>query len=71
MFTVKGYLKVEAWPGEEWAPVHVTYDPAQTDEDAIKQAIVEPYYEVAGDWWRMSPFSIAGYDPLAEIPPSP
>ncbi len=39
--------------------------------DSIKQAIVEPYYEVAGDRWRMSPFAIAGYDPLAEIPPTP
>ncbi len=71
MFAVPGYVKVQAWPGGEPAQVHVTYDPSQTDENRIRQAIVEPYYEVAGDRWRMSPFAITGYDPLAEIPPGP
>ena len=71
MFTVRGYLKVAAWPGDQWAQVHVIYDPSQTDENRIRQAIVEPYYEVAGDRWRMSPFAITGYDPLADIPPAP
>ncbi len=71
MFAVPGYVKVEAWPGPDWAQVHVSYDPSRADENRIKQALVEPYYEVAGDRWRMSPFAIAGYDPLAEIPPAP
>ena len=71
MFAVPGYLKVEAWPGPESAPVRVTYDPAQIDETRIRQAIVEPYYEIANEKWRMSPFAIEGYDPLAEIPLAP
>jgi hypothetical protein len=71
MFAVPGYLKVEAWPGPASAPVRVTYDPAQTDETCIRQAIVEPYYEIANEKWRMSPFAIEGYDPLAEIPLAP
>jgi hypothetical protein len=68
---VPGYWRIAAWPGEGLAQVHVTYDPTQTDETRIKQAIVEPYYEVAGENWRMSPFAIEGYDPLAEISPVP
>jgi polyferredoxin len=64
LFCVLGYLKIEAWPGPGWSKVRVTFDPAQTSEDAIRQAIVEPYYDVTNDRWRMSPFQIEGYDPL-------
>jgi len=64
MFEVPGYLKVEAWPDPNLAAVHVTYDPTQTDDEAIKQAITEPYYDVLADRWRMPPFRIEGYDPL-------
>jgi len=67
MFAVPGYLKVEAWPGPGAAQVRVTYDPAQAGETFIQQAITEPYYEIAGEQWRMSPFAVEGYDPLAEI----
>jgi hypothetical protein len=42
----------------------VAYDPSLTNELAIKRAITEPYYDVAADFWRMSPFRIEGYDPL-------
>ena len=66
MFEVPGYLKIEAWPGPEAGDVRVTYDPALADEARIQQAIMEPYYEVAGERWRMSPFGVEGYDPLAE-----
>jgi hypothetical protein len=45
--------------------VDVTFDPTVTDEDAIKQAITEPYYDAVADFWRNSPFRIEGYDPLA------
>jgi ferredoxin len=64
MFEVPGYLKVEAWPDPALADVHITYDPSQTSDEAIKQAITEPYYDVIGDRWRMSPFQIEAYDPL-------
>lgn len=63
-FLVPGYLKVEAWPDPGTADVRVTYDPAQTDAAAIKRAVTEPYYDVLADYWRMSPFSIEGYDAL-------
>ncbi len=61
---VPGYLKIEAWPGPGAAEVHVTYDPAQANEAAIKEAITEPYYDLVADVWRPSPFEIVGYDPL-------
>jgi len=65
LYAVPGYFKVEAWPGPGQAQVDVTFDPALTDENAIKQAITEPYYDAAADFWRASPFGIEGYDPLA------
>lgn len=67
IFAIPGYLRVEAWPAPVVGQVRVTYDPAQTDQTRIQQAIMEPYFEVLNDHWRMSPFGIEGYDPLAEI----
>jgi len=61
-FEIPGYLLVEAWPGPGYVPVRITYDPSQTDEDAIREAITEPYFD--GEIWRSSPFLIEGYDPL-------
>ncbi len=61
-FEIPGYLLVEAWPGPGYVPVRITYDPSQTDEDAIREAITEPYFD--GEIWRSSPFQIEGYDPL-------
>jgi hypothetical protein len=61
-YAIPGYLKIEAWPGPGAVPVHITYDPQQTDETGIKEAITEPYFD--GDIWRPSPFAIEGYDPL-------
>ena len=65
VYEIPGYFKVEAWPDPEIADVRVTYDPAQADATTIKLAIAEPYYDAVADYWRMSPFSIEGYDPLA------
>jgi ferredoxin len=65
MYEIPGYFKVEAWPGAGLAEVDVTYDPTVTDEDSIKRAITEPYYDAVADFWRSSPFRIEGYDPLA------
>jgi hypothetical protein len=68
LFALQGFLRVEAWPGRNASRVRVVYDPDRCDGEQIKQAITEPYYEVASDHWRMSPFTIAGYDPLAALP---
>ena len=65
LYQLPGYFKLEAWPGPGVADIRVSYDPRQTDAAAVKQAITEPYYDVLGDRWRMSPFVIEGYDPLA------
>jgi len=65
LYEIPGYFKVEAWPGPGAADVHVTYDPSLTGEEAIKQAITEPYYDLLADYWRNSPFRIQGYDPLS------
>lgn len=64
MYQVPGYMRLEAWPGPGVARVRVAYDPAETDEAAIKTAITEPYYDAVADQWRMSPFNIVGYDPF-------
>ncbi len=65
LYEIPGYFKVEAWPAPEVADVRVTYDPTQADAATIKLAIAEPYYDATADYWRMSPFSIEGYDLLA------
>ena len=61
---VYGFLRIAAWPGPGWARVQITYDPAQTDETAIKQAITNPLFEPENNFVRSSPFQIEGYDPL-------
>ncbi|MCU0875343.1 MAG: 4Fe-4S binding protein [Pirellulaceae bacterium] len=71
MFQVPGYLRVEAWPGPTAAHLHIRYDPSQTNELAIQQAITEPYFETDSGNWRPSPFRIAGYDPLGLAAPLP
>jgi hypothetical protein len=63
-FSIPGYLKVEAWPGPGFADVRLTFDPQRIGEEAIRQAVTEPYYDVLADRWRPSPFAIEGYDPL-------
>jgi ferredoxin len=65
LYELPGYLKLEAWPSPGSVKIRVTYDPTQTDEQTIKQAITEPYYELDADAWRDSPFTIPGHDPLA------
>jgi hypothetical protein len=53
-----GYVKLDAWPGPDPAAVHITYDPAKTNEATIRQAITEPYFELEGAFFRASPFEI-------------
>ncbi len=64
VYSIPGYLKIEAWPDPRQAKVHITWDPEQVDKQAIYDAIVEPYYDSVDDRWRNSPFEIEGYDPL-------
>jgi ferredoxin len=65
-FEIRGYLKLEAWPGPGAARARITYDPARCDESAIKQAITEPYYDAVQAFWRFSPFEVEGYDPIGD-----
>ncbi len=62
IFAPAGYLRLEAWPGPGAAKARITYDPSQCDENTLRQAIVEPYYDAYGAVWRLSPFMISGYD---------
>ena len=58
-----GYYRLEAWPAPDRAVVRISYDSTCTDEDAIRLAIAEPYFDVAANRWWMSPFVIEGYTP--------
>ncbi|HOW70471.1 MAG TPA: 4Fe-4S binding protein [Phycisphaerae bacterium] len=64
ILALPGYLKVQAWPGPGVARVRVIYDPEQANEESIKQAIVEPYFDAVSDTWDASPFTVVGFDPL-------
>ncbi len=55
-----GYYKLEAWPDPITAVVRISYDPACADENSFKQAITEPYYDMAADRWWQSPFVVRG-----------
>jgi len=62
------YFKLEAWPGPGAARARISYDPAETDEEALKRSVTEPYFQAHADTvaarWFHSPFRIEGYDPL-------
>jgi Pyruvate/2-oxoacid:ferredoxin oxidoreductase delta subunit len=61
---VPGYFKFEAWPDPVIAEVRIRFDPRLTNEETIKRAIIEPFYDAAKDQLWTSPFMIEGYDPL-------
>ena len=63
-FAVPGYVKLEAWPGPGAAPARITYDSSLSDDEAIRQAVTEPYFDALEAIWRPSPFEIEGYDSL-------
>lgn len=63
VFELGDYLKLEAWPDPGKARIRITYDPAKTDVDAIKEAIVTPIFEELENFERESPFEIEGYAP--------
>jgi len=64
LLEVPGYVRIEAWPAPGTARVRIVYDPAAADEEQIKGAIVEPYFDGVANFWRVPPFKIVGYDPL-------
>ncbi len=61
---VAGPLRLEAWPAPGTGEARIAYDPAVTDVDAIRAALSEPVMDPVAGIFRMSPFRIAGYDPL-------
>jgi ferredoxin len=61
--TAPGYYKLEAWPNPRTAVVRLSYDPTCADEETLKRAITEPYFDVATNRWWLSPFVIEGYVP--------
>ena len=64
MAQIQGYLKLHAWPSPGYAKVSISYNPSLADEEEIKEAITEPYYDNVQHVWRNSPFEIKGYDSL-------
>ncbi len=60
-----GHLALDAWPEPGTGRARISYDPALVDEDAIRSAITEPYFEPDWQSFRHSPFQIVGYDPFA------
>jgi len=67
-FALPGYVRVEAWPGPDPAVARVTFDPAVTTAEAVRQAISAPYFDHTGNLWRMPPFALEGYDPFGLAP---
>ena len=63
---VPGYVKVEAWPGPEFAPVRITYDPTITSESQIKRAIVSPTIDLLDGTVTYSTYEIEGYTPSVD-----
>lgn len=57
-YALKGYLKLEAWPGPGHARTMITYDPAAIDRQAIEDAMTEPYFDAVAQIWRQSPFKL-------------
>lgn len=61
---VEGPIRIHAWPAPDTGRAEISYDPEQTDPEAIQMALTMPYYDYDVGMMRTSPFSIEGYDPL-------
>ena len=59
-----GFYRLEAWPDPIIASVLISYDPRHANEETIKNAIIEPFYDLSTNRWWLSPFVIQGYNPL-------
>jgi polyferredoxin len=66
IYQIPGYFKILTAPGSGFVNVKINYDPQKTDEDSIRQAIVQPYYDEQEARWRNSPFEIKGYSLLPD-----
>jgi ferredoxin len=66
MYQIPGYLKTSASPAVGYIDVKIQYDSQKTNEDSIRQAIIQPYYDEQEKRWRSSPFEIMGYDLLKQ-----
>ncbi len=59
-FALGEYVKLEAWPGPGTGRATITYDAGIADEELVRSAITEPYFNLVEDRWYASPFVIAG-----------
>ncbi len=57
-FELPGYMRLEAWPAPEDARVRVTFDPARADAGLVREAASQPYFNLAENLWRASPFQV-------------
>jgi len=62
-FALPGYLKLEAWPAPTAGRARISFDATGCDADAVRRAILEPYFNPIEARWHASPFTIIGYDP--------
>jgi len=58
LLALPGYLRLEAWPEPQGGRARIAFEPARTSDAAIRRAIAEPYYDLAGDRWHLSPFTV-------------
>ncbi len=58
---IPGFYRLEAWTNPTVARVRIAYDPACTDEETVKLAITEPYFDAQENRWWLSPFVIRGH----------
>lgn len=62
LYKIPGYLKLEAWPDPVKGKAVITYDADKANEQMIKDAIAQSYFEPTSKVWWDSPFIIEGYD---------
>ncbi len=60
-YEITGYLKIEVWPSPGIAKCRISYDPKSTSPEQIKNAIIQPYFDMDSGIWRKSPFVIPGF----------
>lgn len=62
-FALPDYLRLETWPGTDFARVRVIFDANSADAEAVRLAITTPVFTADGDW-LVPDYRIEGYDPL-------
>jgi len=66
LYQIPGYFKIYTSPAAGFVNAKINYDPQKIDEESIRQAIVQPYYDEDETRWRNSPFEIKGYSLLPD-----